>query len=176
MAGANLSFIDVSTGWPGSIHAARVLRLSGIFRKAEDGHILSEPVRIINGSNVRPLILGDPAYPLLPWLMTAYPATRLLTPAQQRFNNQLSKARVVVQCAFGRAKGRWRCLLSSLKNPQVVFQKSFPLGCILHNICILIDDDIEYTDDDDDNDGNIAPAGAGADAATAVRQATTDYL
>ena len=63
---SRMLFLDVSTGWPGSIHDARVLRLSGVFREIENGTILTRPVTVINQTNVRPLILGDPAYPLRP--------------------------------------------------------------------------------------------------------------
>lgn len=86
VADSRMLFMDISTGWPGSIHDARVLRLSRIFREIENGTILTRPVEVINGTNVRPLILGDPAYPLRPWLMTAFPTTGALTVAQQRFN------------------------------------------------------------------------------------------
>ena len=42
---ADGKFIDVSTGWPGSIHYARVLRLSTLYRRDENDLILNEPVR-----------------------------------------------------------------------------------------------------------------------------------
>jgi len=66
VADSRMLFTDVSTGWPGSIHDARVLRLSRVFREIENGTILTKPVAVINGTNVRPLLLSDPAYPLRP--------------------------------------------------------------------------------------------------------------
>ena len=72
-------FIDISTGWPGSMHDARVLRLSSLYSKATDGEILSEPEKSIEGIAVRPLLLGDSAYPLLSWLIGPYPQSATLT-------------------------------------------------------------------------------------------------
>ena len=66
-------FIDVSTGWPSSIHDARVLRLSTLYQRAENNLILTEPVKRTNGVTVRPLLIGDSAYPLLPWLVSPNP-------------------------------------------------------------------------------------------------------
>ena len=82
---ADGKFIDVSTGWPGSIHDARVLRLSTLYRRVENDVILTEPVRHINGEHVRPLLIGDSAYPLLPWLVGPYPHSRNLTHDQCKF-------------------------------------------------------------------------------------------
>ena len=65
-------FIDVSIGWPGSIHDARVLRLSTLYQRAENNLNLTEPVKRINGVTVRPLLISDSAYPLLPWLVSPY--------------------------------------------------------------------------------------------------------
>lgn len=52
------------------------------------------------------MLAGDPAYPLLPWLIKGY--TGALTPEQESFNIYLLFARN----AFGRLKARWRVLLN----------------------------------------------------------------
>ena len=73
----------------------------------------------INGKDVPLVVIGDPAYPLLPWLMKAYPNNSHAMPChvtheQKQFNYRLSKARVVVEHSYGHLKGRWRCLLKRL--------------------------------------------------------------
>ncbi len=45
------------------------------------------------------LVLGDPAYPLLPWLLKVFIDNGSLTSQQKLFNYRLSKARVVVEHA-----------------------------------------------------------------------------
>ena len=60
----DLKFMHVAVGYPGSIHDARVLRLSGLYEQT-----LHFPTRIISGTEVPPLIVGDSAYPLLTWLI-----------------------------------------------------------------------------------------------------------
>ena len=56
--------MHATLGYPGSIHDARVLRLSGLYELAENEQILSGPTRNINGTEIRPLLAGDSAYPL----------------------------------------------------------------------------------------------------------------
>ena len=73
VVGENLMFLDTAIGYPGSMHDARVLRNFELFRKVENGNILREPEVNINGNDIRPLLLGDGAYPLLPWLLKPYP-------------------------------------------------------------------------------------------------------
>ena len=48
--------------------AATVLRLSSLYRKATNDKILNKAEKVIEGVPVRPLVLGDSAYALLPWL------------------------------------------------------------------------------------------------------------
>ena len=153
-------FIDVITGWPGSMHDARVLRLSSLYRKATNDEILTEPEKVIEGVPVRPLILGDSASPLLPWLIGPYPQSATMTRDQSRFNKAMNKSRVVVDRAFGKLKGRWRCLLKVLEESTRKVPHTVLACCILHNICAIrsdeFDDDFD-SDDDDDDDGGAHP-------------------
>ena len=70
--------------------------------------------------------------------------TELLQPEQLAYNNKTSRARVVVENAFGRLKGRWRCLMKRnyCKMDKITFQVAS--CCILHNLCESND---EYRDE-----------------------------
>ena len=72
----DLKFIHVSFGYPGSIHDARVLRLSGLFDLGEN-ELITTPMKIVSGTEISPLILGDSAYPLMKWLVKPYPNTEM---------------------------------------------------------------------------------------------------
>ena len=43
LIGANLIFLDVATGFPGSCHDARNLRNSSLYMQAENGEMLTKP-------------------------------------------------------------------------------------------------------------------------------------
>ena len=47
VADASFKFLDVSTGYPGSIHDARILRLSKLQREIDQGTWLNEPSKRI---------------------------------------------------------------------------------------------------------------------------------
>ncbi len=103
-------FMNVYAGWPGSVHDARNLANSDLFAMGEAGTLVPKSVQTMSGLPVPVVILGDPAYPLLPWLMKAYPGVEL-SAKHRKFNTRLSRALVVTECAFGRLEGKWRCLL-----------------------------------------------------------------
>ena len=104
-----------------------MLRLSGLFDLGENEQILTSPKKIVSGTEIPPLIIGDSAYPLLKWLVKPYPNRGHLTPDEREFNKKLSAARSVVERAFGMLKGRWRLLLKKLSSKPEHSVKLFSL-------------------------------------------------
>ena len=51
------------------------------------------------------VLLGDPAYPLKPWLLQPFSSRACL---QHDFNDRLRRARMTTENLFGRLTGRWK--------------------------------------------------------------------
>ena len=92
------------------------------------------------------------AYPQAPWLMKPFPeGTR--DPEEKTFNKELSRARVIVERAFGILKRRWRVLQKRFDS-SLEFAIKCAVACIvLHNICV--DQNDPWHDDGDDYDGRL---------------------
>jgi hypothetical protein len=99
-------FIDVYAGWPGRVHDARVFANSSLYQRGQSNTLFPDRKESIAGQEIPLVLLGDPAYPLLQWLMKAFPNNGRLSQQQKTFNYSLSKARVVVEHSYGRLKGR----------------------------------------------------------------------
>ena len=128
-------FLDIYVGWPGRVHDARVFSNSSLYDRGQTGVLLPDWKEQIAGKDIPLVILGDPAYPLLSWVMKAFPNNGHLSAEQKKFNYRLSKARVVVEHAYGRLKGRWRCLLKRLDVSVDDVPQLVAACCVLHNIC-----------------------------------------
>ena len=137
-------FIDVDCRWPGSVHDAKVFSNSNINYLFQEGKLPQVYRTLLPGFDKVPcLLLGDPAYTLLPYCMKEFPSTS--TNDQVVFNNLLSSSRNPIECAFGRLKARWQILnrrvdLKLEHVPELVY------SCfVLHNFCevngVNIDDD-----------------------------------
>ena len=173
-------FLNVYVGWPGSVHDARIFSNPEVFTKGQSGRLAPNTVRIIGGVSVPVVILGDPSYPLLPWLMKPYPGAGLSV-KEKKFNSRLSRARVVVECAFGRLKGRW-CSLLKRNDIKIDFMTTFVTACyILHNICEVhhvsfddqrLDEEVQESCTTSSTASNI-PSSA---TAIAIRNALCDYI
>jgi len=133
VVGENVKFLDVETGYPGSMHDARVLRNSAFGRNAN--RLLESPTRRILGRDIKPMILGDGAYPPFRWLLKPFARHRHLTRRQRKFNRCVSSARAVVERAFGLLKMRWRCLNKKLEVEIENVPAIIIACCVLHNIC-----------------------------------------
>ncbi|KAL7385296.1 hypothetical protein ABVT39_018766 [Epinephelus coioides] len=89
----------------------------------------------IEGEDVQLQIIGDPAYPLLDWLIKGYLTSPNLTPEQESFNVYLSSARVGVEMAFGLIKSWWRVLQKRSEFHFTFAPKMIATYCALHNYC-----------------------------------------
>lgn len=89
----------------------------------------------VDGQGVNYFIIGDPAYPLLEWLIKGYTRHQGLTPEQESFNVYLSAARTCVEIAFGRLKSRWRILLKRSDLHYTFSPYLIATCCALHNFC-----------------------------------------
>uniref|UniRef100_A0A8C2JJH1 Putative nuclease HARBI1 n=1 Tax=Cyprinus carpio TaxID=7962 RepID=A0A8C2JJH1_CYPCA len=111
---ADLIITNCVVKWPGSVHDAQ----SALYRELQT----NQPDGII---------LGDSAYPLLPWLMTPFLAAT--TPAQACFNTAHCKTRCAIERLNGVLKRRFACLNYLRVEPQGAC--NIILACIvLHNI------------------------------------------
>ena len=144
---SRLRFQHVAVGYRGSIHDARVLRVRGIFDLAENEEILSARTRMVNGGLLKPMLVGDSAYPLKNWLIKPFSNRGRLSPQKRRFNEKLSAMRSVIERAFGLLKKRWRLLLKKIEQSHASVPRSVTAACVLHNFCVMQGDSF-----DDDND------------------------
>ncbi|XP_039953242.1 protein ALP1-like [Bactrocera tryoni] len=125
----NYLFTDVSVKLPGSTHDATVFKESGLFKNSSTR--IPIYTKLVNNIETPLFLVGDPAYPLLPWLMKPFIGN--LNAEEESFNCHLSSARIVVENAFGRLKGRWRCIAKRI-DVDPAFVPQVVLACaILHN-------------------------------------------
>ncbi|KAL1479123.1 hypothetical protein MTO96_052122 [Rhipicephalus appendiculatus] len=134
---ADMMFIDVFIGIPGTAHDSRVLQDSFFYEEAaakcEGGYLV-----------------GDAAYPLKMWLLPSYRhTTAKWEPWMTAFNYAHTRQRVVIEQAFGILKARFQRLyhidVGSIKQAVQIVLAS----CVLHNMarrCGDIVEDLEVSD------------------------------
>ncbi|XP_045106165.1 putative nuclease HARBI1 [Portunus trituberculatus] len=121
----NLLFLDIITGWPGSVNDARVFRNSPLYDILERGSI-----------DENHHLLGDSAYGLAMYMMVPFRHYGHLSAEQTNYNVRHSSARVAIERAFGLLKSKFRRLQYLEmrlieKIPSVILS-----ACILHNFIL----------------------------------------
>lgn len=160
VADSNCKFVHISAGCPGSMGHAQMLRDSALQRDIKDGVLLKAPVRVIDGVAVKPLLVGNSYFNLMPWLMKPYAQAPNVTSSQSTFNEALGSAREKIVQSFGLLRGRWRCLQETLKEDTFRVPTTVIACCVLHNLCIDLGDDAPVEpyviQDDVDSDDDIS--------------------
>ena len=173
-----LKYLDISVGYPGSIHDSRVLSLSPIFDSISKKKVLMRPTKLLMGVNVGPLLLGDSAYPLSSFLVTPFNRKRKMTETQKAFNKKFCGMRSVVERGFGLTKNRWR--ITDKKNEQTLPNaiRSITAACVLHNFCLLNQDGgDEFMQGPDAVNENQCPTVMNTDGnGTDIRNALMDHM
>ncbi|XP_056449927.1 uncharacterized protein LOC130385450 [Gadus chalcogrammus] len=147
-------FIDVCVGYTGSVHDSRVLKNSPLYLEKQyppPGYCL----------------IGDGGYPCLSYPMTLMTPYRqpLRSQLQAAYNSWLTKARVVVERAFGILKTRWRAIFLKALEVDVLFVPEVILCCtILHNICLSREDVLDPEDPEDGEAGAAEEEDPGREA------------
>ena len=94
---------------------------------------------------------------------------------ERKFNVKLSALRSVVERAFGMLKGRWRIVMKKIEQKVPNVTKATIAACVLHNICISLND--EYDGDESDSDGDdSSDDGGDFEPASDMRNAMKDYV
>lgn len=132
---ADYKFTWVEVGIHGSAGDAQVFN-NGELKEAIEHNSLNFPKADALPNDDQPMpyfIAADDAFALRSWLMKPY-SQRHLTDAQRIFNYRLSRARRIVENAFGILAHRFRCLLTTMQQEPST-ATSIVMACVtLHNL------------------------------------------
>ena len=112
---ANYEFIMVDVGANGRVSDGGVFANTKFCKHLKENTLhIPEPTSLLGCHDIMPYVfVGDDAFPLMDNLMKPY-AQRNLTKAQDIYNYRVSRARRVVENAFGIMSSRFRVLLSTI--------------------------------------------------------------
>lgn len=135
---ADYKFIYADMGWNGASSDAGVFADTELKEAIEDGTIgFPEADPLPNDDKTMAyFIIGDDAFALRSWMMKPF-SRRDLSKEERIFNYRLSRARRVVENAFGILSNRFRCLLSTMAQEPSTVTTITLACCCLHNVMRL---------------------------------------
>nr|XP_048693114.1 uncharacterized protein LOC125630947 [Caretta caretta]XP_048693115.1 uncharacterized protein LOC125630947 [Caretta caretta] len=126
------NFTDINVGWFGKVHDGCIFRNTDLYRKLQTETFFLDQKIPVGAVEMPTVIQGNPAYPLIPWLMKPY--TGNLDSSKKCFNS-LSRCRMTIERAFGRLRACWHCFYGRLDPSKENIPMDIAACCALHNIC-----------------------------------------
>ncbi|KAK7910508.1 hypothetical protein WMY93_015192 [Mugilogobius chulae] len=96
--------------------------------------------------NVPHVLVADAAFPLKTYMMRPFPGKHLRHDLRI-FNYRLSRARMVVECAFGILATRWRLLYRKINLLPENVDSLVIAACILHNFLLNPTDNVRLLEE-----------------------------
>jgi hypothetical protein len=160
-------FRNVQAGWPGSVHDARVFRNSTVGQAILAGTVFGGLTHSLpDGTKLDMAVGADAAYPKCKSIIKPHTDGGTLTNPQMWFDYCQSVQRQPIERAYGRTKGRWRCLLLRTYNKLEQIPSIIIACCVLHNICEMSNEDFDEAllpDSESDDDDDVVNGLAGAE-------------
>ncbi|XP_073533020.1 uncharacterized protein [Phyllobates terribilis] len=131
LVNANYEFINVDVGMNGRVSDGGVLEHT-LFGERLDNYDLHLPPNSETTGNLNFVFVGDEAFPLHPNLIKPFPQ-KSLTQERRIFNYRLSRARHVVENAFGIMANRFRIFHTPINMKLTSIDSVVLACCTLHN-------------------------------------------
>lgn len=126
----------------GSSNDAAIFHTSDLKERLEENEF-PQPTNLPNSDIVSPyFIVGDGGFPLKRYLMRPYVRSVNASDAHKVFNCRLSRARRIVECAFGTMGDKWRIFLSPLAFNLQTSEIIIMAVVALHNYIITTEMDL----------------------------------
>lgn len=131
---ANQRFIYIDVGSMGRYSDGGILNDSVFGNKLRNNtlNLPADQPLYPGGPELPHVFIGDEAFPLMRNLMRAYPKSKL-TDSRRIYNYRLSRARQVVEHAFGILAARWRVYRKPFECRVELVDKIVNATCVLHN-------------------------------------------
>nr|XP_022907301.1 protein ALP1-like [Onthophagus taurus] len=132
---ANYEFIYVYSGTNGRISGGGVIKNTEFYNLLMSNSLkIPQPVNIPGISDKLPYVfIGDEAFPLMTNLMKPYSQSNTTGYEERVFNYRVSRARRVVENAFGIMSNRFRILLQPIATKVETVDDIVLACCVLHN-------------------------------------------
>ncbi|XP_014242917.1 protein ALP1-like [Cimex lectularius] len=96
------------------------------------------------------VIVGDEGFALQPYLMRPYPKATMISDSRKKiFNALLSRARRVVENAFGILAMKWRVFLRPIETDESTAEWIVKAACCLHNYIMIKNDGEQHSSNEE---------------------------